>query len=387
MQANPLAPLAFIAGLLVVGGTTMSVMRTLVVPRSLPSRLSRVVTGSLWVLLRFMANRLSRYESKDRLLAYAAPLSLLALLTAWVGCLWVGYALLLLPFQPSVYEAVVHAGSAMFTLGFATVQNGPTAFISFAAAATGLVVVALQISYLPTLYAAYNRRETLVTMLDTRAGAPPWGPEILARAQLVGLIDELPGFYAEWERWAADVAESHTNYPVLLWFRSPHPLRSWLLALLSVLDSAALFNALSPERSPMSVRLCLRMGFTCLRDIARVLRIDFDPDPQPDAPITLTFEEFAEGVHSVEHAGFVSERTLEEAWLHFRGWRVNYERVAYVLADMLVAPPGTWSGQRRDLPGVRFDPRRPVDRRPHAHPALGLDEAHSIGGHRPPEEA
>ena len=121
-----------------------------------------------------------------------------------------------------------------------------------AAAATGLVIVTLQIAYLPALYAAFNRRETEVALLNARAGVPSWGPELLARTHYalgsgVSTIDTLPDLYAQWERWAADVAESHTTYLPLVRFRSPRPLSSWVTALLAVLDSAALFLALSPE--------------------------------------------------------------------------------------------------------------------------------------------
>ena len=91
------------------------------------------------------------------------------------------------------------------------------------------MIVALQIAYLPALYSSFNRREGLVALLESRAGVPAWGPELLARHQLVGINDTLPELYAGWEVWAADVAESHTTYPVLLLFRSPEPWYSWLL--------------------------------------------------------------------------------------------------------------------------------------------------------------
>ena len=107
------------------------------------------------------------------------------------------------------------------------------------AAASGLIIVALQISYLPTMYSAYNRRETEVTLLRPRAGSPAWGPELLARAQLASGVEQLTPLYASWERWAADVAESHSSYPVLLRFRSPEPHSSWIISQLAVLDAAA----------------------------------------------------------------------------------------------------------------------------------------------------
>ncbi len=232
--------------------------------------------------------------------------------------------------------------------------------MDFAAGLTGLIVIAVQIAYLPTLYGSFNRRETVVTMLQSRAGAPAWGPEILARAQQVGILRSLPGLYEEWERWAADVTESHTSYPVLIWFRSPHPLRSWIVGLLAVMDSAAMYNALCPATAPIEGRLTLRMGFTCLRNIADVMGIPYDPDPYPDDPIELTYEEFLGGVHPLQKIDFPMERTPEEAWDHFRGWRVNYEAIAYKIADAVVAP-GPVVGFSRTSAGHLDRPATPCE--------------------------
>jgi hypothetical protein len=171
-------------------------------------------------------------------------------------------------------------------------------------------------------------------------------------------------FYLDWERWAADVAESHTNYPVLVRFRSPRPLASWVVAMIAVLDSAALWLALSPSRVPrVEARLALRTGFVALRWIAESLDVPVDPDPDPDSPIQLTYEEYLQGVERITSAGFSTERSAEEAWPDFRGWRVNYEAVAYALADRLDAVPAQWTGPRRtgDAP---ITPIRPANRRP-----------------------
>ena len=254
------------------------------------------------------------------------------------------------------------SGSSLFTLGIAASPRGSATVADFAAAATGLVVVALEIAYLPTIYGAFNRRETLVTTLESRAGVPAWGPEILARHELVGITGSLPDFYAAWEQWAADLAETHSSYPVLIRFRSPHPLRSWVIGLLAVLDSAALYLAFSPGAAPSEARLCLRMGFTSLRSLADVEGVGYEPDPRPDAPVDLDYEQFLAGAARLEEAGFALERPPAEAWSHFRGWRVNYESIAYQLAERLSAVPAPWSGPRRRTAAI--EPLRPLDRTP-----------------------
>lgn len=353
-------------GLVVVVGTAGSVVKTLVVPRGTSARLSTSVGKAMKKLFTLILRPVGDYEGMDHILIFQAPISLLVSLMAWIVAFVIGYALMLWPFVDSLPEALRESGSSLFTLGFAsTPSTGPT-IIHFLAAFTGLIVVALQIAYLPSLYSSFNRRETLVTMLQSRAGAPAWGPELLARHQLVGILDNLPDLYGEWERWAADVAESHTNYPALIWFRSPSPLRSWVVGLLAVLDSAALYQSLCPERAPSEARLCLRMGFTCLREVADALAIPYDPDPFPDQGIMLTHDEYLGGIRRLEESGFPMERTPEEAWPHFKGWRVNYEPVAYAIADKVLAAPGPWSGLRSQLPGYMIPPKRPADRRPGA---------------------
>jgi hypothetical protein len=266
----------------------------------------------------------------------------------------------------SISDALLQALTALFTVGAVHIGGRESPGLDIAIGAIWVVIVALQIAYLPALYGAFSHREGLVSLLESRAGLPAWGPELLARHQLVGITDALPSLYAAWEEWSADVAESHTTYPVLLLFRSPEPWFSWLLGLLAVLDSAAMHLALAPTTSSSQARLCLRMGFTLLNRVATTLGWEVDPDPNPEGPIELTLPEFTRAVEMLESVGFPMERGAEEAWPDFRGWRVNYEQIAYRLADHLTAPPAPWSGPRRHLRAGSVAPRRPPQRRPGA---------------------
>ena len=234
----------------------------------------------------------------------------------------------------------------------------------FVAAATGMVVVALQIGYLPTLYAAFNRRETEVALLISRAGFPTWGPELLARTHYalgsgMSTINTLPDLYRQWERWSADVAESHTTYLPLVRFRSPQPYSSWVVALLSVLDSAALILSLAPDQAPtVPARLCLRSGWVCLNRIARAMGMDVPLEADPDAGITLTYQEFLDAHARMAAVDFPMTREPADAWPDFVGWRVNYESAAYQIAAAIDAVPALWSGPRRQsTPAI--SPRRP----------------------------
>jgi hypothetical protein len=355
-----------VLGVILLVATVANVIRTLILPRGTASR----VATSLWwfwrTLLSGVLGRGRRYETRDRLLAWMAPMILVTQLLGWLAALFVGFGLCMYATSGLTWKSAFReAGSSLFTLGYASTVRLHLSAIDFAAAACGPLVIALQIAYLPTLYSAYNRRETDVTLLRSRAGEPSWGPELLARQGLVGTVGQLREVYQGWERLSADIGESHANYPILLAFRSPQPYRNWIIAMLAVMDGAAMHLALAPNGAPAEARLAVRAGFSALRDIAQALGIPFDPDPQPDKAITLTYEEFAEGVKHAEDAGFQWERSPEDAWPHFKGWRVNYEPVAYALARKIDAVPALWSGPR-DWPADAMPPRRPPHRRPDA---------------------
>lgn len=356
----------FAIGIVVVVVTAASILFAMVLPRS-PRGIERSsVLVNRMVRLAFLAvSRFARtYEAKDALLATVGPVALVAQLFVWAGLLIVGFALMLHSTNPHFSDAFLQATAALFTVGAVHAGGPANSAIDIAAGASWVVVVALQIAYLPALYGAFSRREGLVALLESRAGVPAWGPEVLARHQLVGITDTLPAFYAAWEAWAADLAESHTTYPVLLVFRSPEPWSSWLVGLLAVLDGAAMHLALAPSAASSQARLCLRMGFTALNRIANTLGWEVDADPSPDGPIELQYEEFAAAVEMLHETGFATERTAEQAWPDFVGWRVNYESVAYRLADRLTAPPAPWSGPRRHLRSGSVAPRRPPQRTP-----------------------
>ena len=372
-------------GLLIVVLTAANVVFTMVLPRR-PfgiDRITLVVNRVVLRTFRWLSRFAPTYEAKDAILAPAAPAALAVQLLGWAAGFTLGFGLMITGDHHSLGDGLLQALSSVFTVGAAHPGGTPEPALDVAAGAFWVVVVALQIAYLPTLYGAFSRRESLVALLESRAGLPAWGPEVLIRHQLVGIIDTLPDLYASWEEWSADVAESHTTYPVMLLFRSPEAWYSWVLGLIAVLDAAAIHLVVAPSSASSQARLCLRMGFTALDRIAATLGWAVDPDPNPEGPIELTFAEFAEAVALLAEAGFPVERSAEESWPDFRGWRVNYEAVAYRLADALTAPPAPWSGPRRHLRTGPVAPRRPPQRHPGEKPGSRKRYAHVVVGARP----
>lgn len=362
--------IAAAVGALLVITAAWSVIGTIIVPRPVGTLLTRWVDRLVNGVFRIVVAPIANYRRRDRLLAAQAPIILLVQLLAWLGIFFVGYALLFWPtLSTGITSAFTTAGPALWEIGSVQVHGAPSRTILDVASLTGIVTITLQIAYLPTLYSAFNRRETEVALLNARAGVPSWGPELLARTHYAlgsgsSTVDTLPALYEQWERFAADVAESHTTYLPLVRFRSPRPYSSWVIALLSMLDSAALYLALSPQAAPtVPIRLCLRSGFECFREIARAMNLDVPDSPDLAAGITLEYEDFLMGVATMRKVNFPIERDPAQAWADFVGWRVNYEATAYAIAKAIDAVPALWSGPRR-RPQEPIAPLRPAAGKP-----------------------
>jgi hypothetical protein len=362
--------LAAAIGLFLVVIDAISVVGTLIVPRLAGGRLmiwvDRLVHGTFEVVTKPVKD----YRRRDRRMAAEAAILLICQLLAWLAVGYIGFTLMLWPFVAGgVTRAFDDIGPATWFIGDSSVHGAAERVIQYSAAFFGLVTVTLQIAYLPTLYSAFNRRETDIALLNARSGVPSWGPELLARTHYAlgsgtSTIDTLPAFYEQWERWAADIAESHTTYLPLVRFRSPRPLSSWVTALLAVLDSAALYLALSPDAAPtVPARLCLRSGFQCFTEIARALGVQVADNPDVSMGISLTYDDFLKGIAHMRKVDFPIERDPADAWPDFLGWRVNYEQAAYAIARAVDAVPALWSGPRRH-PAEPIPPFRPPAGRP-----------------------
>jgi hypothetical protein len=360
-------------GVLLVIMSANSVVGTLIVPRSVASMLTRHVDRLVSAAFVLITKPVRSFRRRDRILAAHAATVLIAQIAAWLGMFFVGFSLMFWPLvHGGITEAFRLAGPGIWQIGNYDARGALEATLLDIAAIVAIVTVTLQIAYLPTLYTEFNRRENAVALLNARAGVPSWGPELLARTHYalgtgISTVDTLPELYESWESWAAEVGESHTTYLPLVRFRSPKPLSSWVTSLLAVLDSAALMLSLNPSTAPVvPARLCLRAGFICFQDVARAMGFDIPADPDPQAGISITYEEFLEAIERMRFVEFPIEREgeLEEAWQDFVGWRVNYEPAAYAIAYAIDAVPALWSGPRRDRRIPEIPPVRPPYGRP-----------------------
>jgi hypothetical protein len=365
--------IAAVVGVLIVIVAATSVIGTLIVPRPVASRVTRRIDRLVNVAFLSLTKHTKEYTRRDRIESTHAATLLLCQIAAWLLLFFVGFSLLFWPLAGSITAAFHTAGPALWEIGNDRASGAAEQTILDIASITGIITVTLQIAYLPTLYSAFNRRETDVALLNARAGVPSWGPELLARTYYalgtgVSTIDTLPGLYEGWERWASDVAESHTTYLPLVRFRSPRPLSSWVTGLLAVLDSAALVLTLCPQLArqysvEVPARLCLRSGFLCFREVAKAMGFDVPEEPDPSGGIALSYAEFLDAIERMNRVKFPIERKPEDAWPDFVGWRVNYEQAAYAIAREVEAVPALWSGPRRheDFPAI--PPARPPEGR------------------------
>lgn len=342
--------IGLVAGIVIVLATAWNVFTALVLPRVTSSRITAGVAKVIGGTARRISPRLPTYELRDRVLSFVGPASMVSLFGLWLLLLVVGFSLIIWWNAGIDYASALGiAGSSVFTLGIASAAGSGPHTLEILAAGIGLLVIALEIAYLPALYNAFAARETEVTLLDARGGSPAWGPEILARAYWLDTMDELPELYGDWERWAAAVSESHSNYPGLIFFRSPVSRRSWLVSLVAMMDSAALYHAVSPDQTPRQARLCLSMGIRCMRAVARALKIPFEDDPLPTSELRLTRAEFDDGLRRLVEVKFPMERDPDEAWRNFVGWRVNYEPIVDELTRLILPPPAPWFVVRPEL--------------------------------------
>lgn len=339
--------LAIILGALLIFFALFSAIKTLVIPRAMPDR----ITGTTFGLIRWLLNiplRWSQtYRSRDRIMIYYAPLALMALLPVWLMLVTLGYTGIYWGLGISDwYEAFLLSGSSLLTLGFARANNLIQLILVFSEAMLGLLLIALLIAYLPTIYAGFQRRASAVYLLEVRAGSPPSAVEMLMRFNRIQGLEQLHQTWETWEKWFAELQESHTSLAILVFFRSPQSKHSWITAAGTILDAAALTQSTLDIPHDFQADLCLRAGYLALRNIADYFNISYDPDPNPDDPISISRAEFDEAYDQLANQDLPMKTDRDQAWRDYVGWRVNYDTVLLALAELTMAPYAPWSSDR-----------------------------------------
>jgi len=283
---------AFLAGLLCCLGVALDAFQTIILPRRPTGRyqITRLFFMATWAPWVVMAERAGNKKVREQIYSIYGPLSLLLLLLLWALLLICGFGLFYFSMRSPFGDLMMlHTGSAWAQFGTDLYVSGTTLFTlglgdvvphtRFARAViifesgVGLGFVALVIGYLPVLYQAFSRREVSVALLDSRAGSPPNAAELFRRHAFEGGQEALTDLLAEWERWSAEILESHISYPILCYYRSQHDNQSWLSALVSILDACALLISVIEGASSRQAQLTFVMARHALVDLGQVFRV------------------------------------------------------------------------------------------------------------------
>ena len=321
---------------------------TIVLPRTATRRFrfTRFFFHTVWLPWTGVGRRISAGSNRERYLGLFGPLFILVLIGCWALGLVVGFGLVhwsLLAGPHGFGEletSVYYSGTTFFTLGLGDVKAETSAarFATVVETGLGFGFLASIISYLPVIYAAFSRRETTILRLDVRAGSPPSAAELLRQHGHRGDAHDLDALLLDFEKWAAEVLESHLSYPILCFYRSQHRDQSWLATMTTILDTCALLvvgvEGIEPRQAPITFAMARR----ALVDIAHIFRVP--PEGAPESPNRLPADELARLRELLQaDARLLAGADANEK---LRRLRATYEPTAHGLSDYLHMPLPPW---------------------------------------------
>lgn len=332
----------FVLGAIGAGRVVLSAVRTFVVPRGDNDRLTTATFRAIRRVFTIAAGPSRPYETRHRIMAYYGPVGLIVLAVWWLLLLIIAFSAMFWALGLPPGEAVIVSGSSLLTLGFdrPTVAGGD--LLAFVEAIFGLGLVALLVSYLPTIYASFSRRELLVNLLEVRADSPPSPVVMITRMDRLHGLGALHDLWEAWERWFTEVEETHTSLPVLVFYRSQQANHSWVNAAGAMMDTAALVRSVVAIPRDVQADLMIRAGYIALRRIADLFDVVYDPNPSPDDATSIERARFDRAVAVLEAAGVALVEDRDVAWRDFNGWRVNYDAPLRALERITMAPTPWW---------------------------------------------
>jgi hypothetical protein len=347
-----------IAGMVSILAILLDAFETVVLPRRVQRsfRLTSWFYRRTWIPYRSLAGRIPSRARRENFLSYFGPLSLIFLLILWAAGLIFGFALLQygvgehfrLSGEPLSFGLLVyHSGETFFTLGYGDIipSSGLARALAVVEAGLGFGFLGVVIGYLPTIYSSFSRREIEISLLDARAGSPPSAAELLSRFANSPQQAVLDQIFKDWERWAAEVLESHLSYPALSFFRSQHNNQSWLGALVTILDASALVIAGVDGLRSEQAKITFAMARHAVVDLAQVVNARYNPnapDRLSEQELNRLRQKLAErGIELREGAAF------EEKLDHLRSQYEPYA-VAIALNLSITLPPWIHPERQKD---------------------------------------
>lgn len=340
-----------LSGIVVIAVVLRDAFETIVLPRRIVRRvrLTNAFYKVTWPPCRAIGSRIPMGNRRDNILSFYGPVSLLLLIVVWALLLVLGFALILFALGPSLNSpektadfgtCLYMSGTTFFTLGFGDVVpiSGASRLVSVWEGGTGFAMLGLTVSYLPTLYQSFSRREVNISLLDARAGSPPVALELLRRHCTLDKDETLRQFLKDWELWAADILESHLSYPVLAYYRSQHENQSWLSSLTFILDVCALLIATTEETPRRAAELTFAMARHAAVDLSQVFNIKENHLSKTDRLPAQRLAQLQTALQSVNvrlQPAFQAEARLTEL-------RNQYEPYVLALSDYLLMSLPDW---------------------------------------------
>jgi len=334
---------AGVFGILCILTVAFDAFETIILPRRVVRRvrLAKIFYRVSWAAWSMPGRKLHPGPRREYYLSYYGPLSLILLLVLWASIFILGFGLIQWGFSLPMRSPngslglgsyFYMSGTTFVTLGLGDITPlGPWGrLLTVLEGGTGLGFLALIIGYVPVIYQSFSRREVNISLLDARSGSPPSGPELLIRHYNGQNPEELIQFLREWERWCAELLESHLSYPVLAYYRSQHDNQSWLTALTALLDTCALL-LLGIEGVPAKPA---KFIFALARHTAVDLTQSFGIQPVK-AKRRYTPDDFSHLCTEFAARGIILP-SGEEAFKKLRDVRAMYEPFVEALADYLI---------------------------------------------------
>ncbi|HEX3629457.1 MAG TPA: potassium channel family protein [Candidatus Dormibacteraeota bacterium] len=341
-------------GLVLLMAVFFDLFQAVILPRPAVRKFSfvRRLLRLLWYSWRWVGTRFNSQTRRESWLAAFGPLSVLTMFLVWSLVLILAYALMVdgvrtevKPVPDSFGTSLYFSATTLVPLSYGDyVPEGiPARVITIAESATGVILAALVITLLFSLYESFQRREEQVVQLDAFAGAPPNGMQILETAAQRGMHEQLLRVFEEWRAWAAAVLESHLAYPTLFWFRSSHDNEAWLNSFGAVMDATVLVLSTVEDDTEGAARLMFTVGNHLVEDLSWFFHYTRRDDP------IVERHEYVQARERLKAAGYKCQGE-EDAWVKFAHLRSNYASQLNQLARLLSIVPAEWIGDRSYLP-------------------------------------
>jgi hypothetical protein len=332
----------------------LDAFQTIILPRRATGRvrLTRLFYIATWTPWAFFANRLHHPRKRETAFSFYGPLSLIVLLAFWAALILIGFGLLFYslgnPFYDNRQAAgfwsdIYVSGTSIFTLGAtdAGPLTGTARWLMVVEAGTGFGFLAIVMGYFPVLYGAFSRREVNISLLDARAGSPPTAAELMRRHAHKDAAEALSILLTEWEKWSAELLESHISFPLLCYFRSQHTNQSWISALTCILDTSALLIAGVQGHEARQAQLTFAMARHAMVDLTQVLT----QTPVIDLNDRLPIERYNElyGILCGSGVSMCRDGSSEQ---RLRELRRLYEPYAETLSRYFCMPLPPWIAEK-----------------------------------------